>query len=568
MPPVAGLARLRRELSARSRWAGVLDRIEWLLLGLGCTLLIGLHVVLFRHMGAFWRDEASSIHVARAQFFRQFWGSLVHDSFPALFDGLLKLWIWSGPGGSEIGLRLFGTLAGVGLVFAVIVACRLLDAENSNAPLLALALAGFNESVFYFGSSLRAYGLAASLSVLCLASFWRLVRSPGVHTAVAALLLALLSLHSNYQNCYLLFGTGVGGAVSCAARCRWKRATLVLAICCTAALSMLVYLPTIRSYQASTGFGTGMLTLSIDLLMHQAADVVSRGSPYLPALWSLLGLLALVALPARIIWDRRSPAQQAEPSLPMFCLTAGIVSLAAAATFFLHNGNFPHPWHFTPLVAFTAVLIDTGLRLPRHSVWLACPRILFAVAIVSVSLPVLGYTMHLRRTNIDLVLKTLEGRAGPADLVVVHPFWLVNSFDHYYTGHVDWITIPAFPKTELYDATGGGPIRKATCTRDALRPTLRRMAETLMRGKRVWIVGNMRLLPEGETPPDIGPAPDPHWGSGTDQYAWVWGLQSAYYLQHHARRAEVAHVPCGQPVSALEDVSLLSFEGWNDGTLR
>ncbi len=136
-------------------------------------------------------------------------------------------------------------------------------------------------------------GLASLLIVLCLAAFWKLVQSPSLPTSVLALFLALLSAHSNYQNTYLLLGIGLAGALTCAVCRLWKRSLLVLGLCFGTALSMLIYLPIIRTYQAATGFGTEELVLPMEDLLQRMTQALAGESTGLLVLWGLLLLLAV-----------------------------------------------------------------------------------------------------------------------------------------------------------------------------------------------------------------------------------------------------------------------------------
>ena len=562
-PPAPSAAPGASEAVAGAGRAGLLRKIEWVLFGLACAAIVALHVVLFQHMGAFWRDEASSIRVARSPTFAALWQALVHDSFPALFDTLLKLWIASGIGKSETGLRLFGTLVSLGVIVAVPLACRRLSGlRDAGAPLLALSLSVFNVSVFYDGSSIRAYGLASMLIVLCLAAFWRLVENPNPRTAAVALLLSLLSVHSNYQNMYLLLGIGLAGAATCMSCKLWKRSLLVLGLCFVTALSMLIYLPIIKAYQASTGFGTGALVLPMDVLLRKMVQSLVGDSLGLLLLWGLLLPLAVATLSVRWFTQWRSGAGRSKPSLEVFCLIALIVGSGAGAVFFEHNGNLPHPWHFVPFIVFAAVILEAGLRTTRDSVWPASAKVAVACLILALSLPQLWETSHLRRTNMDLVIQTAVRQAELGDLIVVNPFWMVGSFCHYYHGEPDWITIPAFPHEELYRNEGGGPIAKLMRTPHALEPTKQRIARTLSAGKRLWIVGWIRFVEPGRQPPAIDAAPNPQSGTSTEDYSDIWTLETGYFLQQHARQATQIPVPVGQPVNGYENLTLIEIDGW------
>jgi hypothetical protein len=64
-PPREGQSFARRLLDVEERPA-ITRSIDIALFALACLLVLYLHVVLFRHSGAFWRDEASTIYSATA----------------------------------------------------------------------------------------------------------------------------------------------------------------------------------------------------------------------------------------------------------------------------------------------------------------------------------------------------------------------------------------------------------------------------------------------------------------------------------------------------------------------
>jgi hypothetical protein len=67
-----------------------LQRVE-LLLAVVVTLgLIGLHCMALFSAGPLWRDEISSLTLATKPSWREVWGTLVYDPFPALFFTTLR----------------------------------------------------------------------------------------------------------------------------------------------------------------------------------------------------------------------------------------------------------------------------------------------------------------------------------------------------------------------------------------------------------------------------------------------------------------------------------------------
>ena len=243
------------------------------------AVLLVLHLLLLKHSGAFWRDECSSINLAHAPTWGQLWSHLPIDSFPGLFASVLRCWIGCGAGASDFGIRLLGILISLGTLYSVFLSCR---AMQVRVPVLAVCLVGLNAAVFYSGSSIRAYGLAALLIVACFAAFWRVAVQPTRGNMILAFVLAVLSVHCNYQNSYLLFGIGTAAAIVALPGGNWRRSGLILAMCFVAALSMLVYWPAIAAYRS------GIIVSNYRLSTGQVAGGLFRalggdGYPAIPA---------------------------------------------------------------------------------------------------------------------------------------------------------------------------------------------------------------------------------------------------------------------------------------------
>src|SRR5207245_5107911 len=94
----------------------LLVRAEWLAaLALSFVALV-LHVRLLLHGGPLWRDEISSLNLAMAPSFGQFWRALLPDTFPALFFLLLRAWGAVGLAGNDLELRALGCFLGLGTI--------------------------------------------------------------------------------------------------------------------------------------------------------------------------------------------------------------------------------------------------------------------------------------------------------------------------------------------------------------------------------------------------------------------------------------------------------------------
>ena len=85
----------------------MIRRIEFVLGLLLVAGLLSLHGVFLAHSGALWRDEVNSVNLASASL-SEFRDNLQFDSFPIFWFVVLRVWIASGLGATDFGLRLLG----------------------------------------------------------------------------------------------------------------------------------------------------------------------------------------------------------------------------------------------------------------------------------------------------------------------------------------------------------------------------------------------------------------------------------------------------------------------------
>ncbi len=539
-------------------WAKYLAIAQWGVFGLVCLLVAVLHVLLFQHSGAFWRDECSSILLSQAPSWPEMWEGLASDSFPALFVSVLRVWNQAGLGASDTGIRLLGILISIAAMVSVVLSCRAMQVK---IPVLALVLVGLNMAVFYTASSIRAYGLALLLIVACFAAFWRVVQQPTRWNCAIAFVLAVLSIHANYQSSCLLLGIGVAAAAVAALNRRFIRSLLLLAIGFVAALTMLVYLPTIASYRGeSIVLRCQVSTAQIGTTLLQA---MSEGNLFVLAAWILLAAGPLALLLARRARAARQPDHFAGPAPQLYCLLTVIISACAGAVFFQANGMAPYVWHFVPFIALCAVAVECGLQSERYSQWISWAKIVAAVILAAVCFPNDWDAAQLRRTNMDKIAAFLESEARPGDTILVDCY-LQPSFQKYYQGPVFWRIAPIDPSDTHTSWRSQWSAKEIMARPDSIRPTLEQVQATLSQGGRVWIVGCVALLPPHVALPALIPAPHPMFGWSLDAYRQIWYTRLGNFLQQHATHSKVPIEREKQGVWYLENRSLISFEGWRD----
>jgi hypothetical protein len=207
------------------------------------------------------------------------------------------------------------------------------------------------------GDSLRGYGLGSALAVLTLAVIWRLARRPSLATFCGAAVLAALNVQALYQNAFLLFAACCGGFVLCAVERRWRDTLPIFALGAAAAVSLLPYIPLLARahwyviYKVGYGFSSGWKQLS---------EATGFPLTIFTWVWVALWIGALAAAISVLFW-RRDRLPEHDRGLILFVGTSLVLGTAGYALF-LKLSEYPtHPWHYVPLMTFSAVCLDAVL---------------------------------------------------------------------------------------------------------------------------------------------------------------------------------------------------------------
>src|SRR5262245_4808996 len=188
--------------------APVLRYLNWIAAALVTLCAVYLHALFFLNAGGLWRDEVDLVHLSLLPSVPEVWQNLLHDSCPILMHLAVRAWSATGLGNTDSGLRVLGLFVGLFLLLAFWFASWTM---RNGAPLLAVTLASLNVTMVRAGDSLRGYGLGSALAVLTLAVIWRLTCRPSLAAFSCAVVVAVLSVQSLYQNAFLLFAACCGG---------------------------------------------------------------------------------------------------------------------------------------------------------------------------------------------------------------------------------------------------------------------------------------------------------------------------------------------------------------------
>jgi hypothetical protein len=546
-----------KRLSGSIRWAGlaggdggVVRKVERAV-GLTATaVLVFLHLVLLAHAGGLWRDEANLVNLSSMPP-REVWANLEFDSTPLGYVALLRAWIWTGLGATDFSLRILGCLLGLGVLGAL---WRNALRFGCGVPLVSLALLGFNVAAITHGDAIRGYGLGMLTALLTLGLIWGLVERPSVRTTAIALAFAVVSVHAVFFNAVILLGACAGGTAVALRRRQWNTIRLIAIVGSVSALTLLPYIAVFQSRKA----WNFMIQFPISLTWIWARFVEASGlsGPLTHWIWiglALLGVLAVLA--ANRPGAPGSPGKPAEVGL--FCGVALVTAVSAYLLFVLRLAYPMQPWYFLVLMALVASCLDGALlAVPRQSLRIAVTVV--AIAAMTLAIGPVWKSVHVRKTNLDVIAAKLTQSSEKGDVIIVSPWFIGITFDRYYHGAAEWFTIPPMSshKVHRWDL-----LKEAMTSSDAMKPVLSRIEKALQSGHRVWVVGTVIIPAEGQGPPVIQPATVAPWGFREEPYYRAWGTQVGYVMSRDGLSRHTILMPSAGLVSHYEGLPLGMVEG-------
>jgi hypothetical protein len=165
-----------------------------------------------------------------------------------------------------------------------------------------------------------------------------------------------------------------------------------------------------------------------------------------------------------------------------------------------------------------------------------------------------------RQTSIDIVAHKLEESAAPADLIVVSPWQFGIPFSWYYHGATPWVTLPVISDHQIhrYDL-----FKAKMVSPRPIDDVANLIGATLRSGRHVWLVGGIKLPPDGEAALSLPPAPNSKFGWDNVAYMESWKQQMGVFVHAHALRGNWVSLAAGT-VNNLESVPLAVVQGWRD----
>jgi hypothetical protein len=517
------------------------------------VLVAWLHFARATHAGGLWRDEAGAVQVALMPSVYDITQVFQHEAFPLLFPLTLRTYA-AFAGTSDTAFRIFGLLVGLGILAALWMTAK---AVIGGVPLLSLALLGVNASVIQWADSVRGYGLGIVLMVMTIGLIWRVVTSPSTWVVCAAALAAICSVQTLFYNAIMLFAIGIAGAAVAARNRHWNRALLVLGIGLIAAVSLIPYIPSLQSVKEWNMIFTSP-DYTLPLFWSKLSETLSSGGRGIRWLW--LALVIATAAAGTIVQFRSVSSQESDRrDVGLYCVVALLLSIPTYFVFLKALGYPTHQWYYLALIALVAVAADGAWSAFPWPWWGDAGRMLLALGVVLWSFLPTWSALQTRQTNLDTIAAKLEKAADAGDVIVVDPWYFGVTFERYYKGAAQWMTLPplADHRIHRYDL-----MKERMAARKPLDPVLEAMANALSSGKRVWMVGNPTYFPRGTIPPILAPAPDDSFGWDEIAYRATWSIQAKYLLETCALETEVVPLPSDQPISPYENAKLIMARGW------
>jgi hypothetical protein len=531
--------------------------------------------------GPLWRDETNTFNLAHMPSLRDIWHNLQFESCPLLWPLLVRGWGMLGLADGDMGIRILGL--GIGLFFlSSLWLCQ--RWIGGRAPTLSIALLGGLPAFILVAGANRAYGLAGCLLVLSFGKIWRILESPTKSRILSAGFICLLFAQCLYYNVIFLGAMLAAGTLVAIRRQQWKIIWKMAGIGLAAAASLFIYLPIFHRvpeympFWRWPSFDAAILWYGLRDALAARSSANPRGATG-PQIWIWIGVL-LAGIVVGVTTQRRRVRQTPKPEvasksansersdLALFCVTSVVLGIVGYFGFLLKLQFFVQPWFYIEILILCAVSLDGILsaRWPAFRPW-GWMRIGFLVVMMMLNAGPAWAEAHTRRSNLDVVATFLSQNASAGDLIVVQLPWEAITFNRYYRGQAQWLSVPPI---DTYEVHRIDLVMAKMNQPEAMTPVLVAITNTLTGGHQVWLVGNIPIkrsedAPSGPTPLPPLPSEMPtEWWPGS--YLHWWNEQVATLLLDHAQEEKVETIAAPVPVSHFEDASVIRFTGYNPGT--
>jgi hypothetical protein len=548
---------------------------------IGTSFSAMLLVLTAMNAGPLWRDETNTFNLAHMPSLRDIWNNLPFDSCPLLWPLVVRGWGMLGLTNGDVGIRILGLVVGLFFLASLWLCQRSIGGRS---PILGLALLGGLPAFIFIVGANRAYGLAGCLLVLSFGKIWRLLESPTKSQILSTGFICLLFAQCLYYDVIFLGAMLAAGALVAFRRQHWKILWMMAGIGLVAGASLLIYLPTFQRVPEYLPFWHSPFFHAATLWNGLGDALAARSSANhdganSPQEWIWIGLLlagitvAVVMQQTRVrqMRKRKARSKSANPErsdLALFCVTSVVLGTVGYFGYLLKLQFFMQPWYYVEILVLCAISLDGILTAnwPALRPW-GLVRIAFLIVMMVLNAGPAWAEAHTRRSNIDVVAAFLSHNASAGDLIVIQDTWEGITFNRYYRGQAQWLTVPPIDSHEVHRAD---LVMAEMNQPEAMTPVLHAIANTLASGHHVWVVGSIPIARSKNAPP--GPIPLPprpsemptRWWGGS--YLSWWNQQVTTLLLDHAQQEKAETIAAPGPVNHFENVSVVRFRGYKPGS--
>jgi hypothetical protein len=527
-----------------------LKRAEVALAVVLSATVIFLLAVRVTHAGALWRDECAVANLAQMPSVSDVAQNFQHEAFPLPFPLLLRGYM-SIFGNSDVALRAFGFAAGLLVICALWLSSFFLQRE---APLVSLAVLGFNITYLVWGTTLRGYGLGSAFIILAFASFGRVLLKITPASIAACAIFSLAAVQCLVHNLALVSALSASASLVVLFQHDLRRVIVFLSVL---ALCLASFLPYVNAYSSSWSLVVEF-PVTFHLIWQEFNFALGNAHPLFASFWYAAFIACVVGATWRL-YRHRSDKPESER-----VLLASFLSVALLAPLFYYEflsllSYLTRAWYFLALLSLLAVTLDSLAATLSSSVRLRVARLIFA-AIALFVLPLNAWPKLVeRQTNIDLVARKITASARSSDLIVLMPWQYGISFERYYHGPTRCITLPVIADLAVhrYDL-----FLEKMSANHPIDDVLEDVRKTLTSGNRVWLVGGIRILRQGETPLALPPLSSGGFWADNVAYTESWRAELSVFVRKHAHYGQRVPVPSARTINEFEDVPLVMAEGW------
>jgi hypothetical protein len=536
-----------------------LSRAETSLAVLFTAAAIAFHCVSALSAGGLWRDEANTVGLATLPVIQDVWSNLQYDSFPVGWILFVRVLARVVGAMNDPAFRAAGMVIGLILLGMLWLNAR---AFKYRTPLISLALFALNPSVIRWGDSLRAYGAGMALAILIGITIWRFVERPDTKRFVLAAISAIAGVQVLYYNAPVVLAFCTAGfAVAILAR-NYRLSLGVILVGALAALSLLAYVPVVRSAATWNPLVT-IPNYDHSWFFEKLSDAIAPAGGWATTTWLFVTLTAIWLFVRQVVLKPLELSVQDRRKIEFAVIALIVISLSQYV--FLKTLSYvTQPWYYVTLLAVVSVTVDIIFGTLMISPRMRIARLGVAILIATVTaLPATQY-LRMRMTNVDVAAKSISNQAKSTDLVVVVPWYVGVSFDHYYSGAAPFITIPSIPfhRFHRYDLIAA-EMRRSDQAK-TLESVLEHIHATLADGKMVFLVSDGPVWKLNEPEKLLPPVDIAHDGWKAPLYHQQWSAILGSALRKHAGSISAPMRDPVHRVSGYENVQLTVIRGWHD----